>query len=216
MKNPSSITSSRRVQHWGWISGWAIPPTALAQVAQDCWPRHRHTVVAPSRHALAQLQSLDLDVVVGYSLGALLLLSHRFDSNPPICLAFAPILAFDRESGLGGKTPARTRLAVQTKFDANPIAASKLYLRLLGMTDLAGAEPAYEISDLSWGLEALGSLRAAPTTTKHSQLFIGSEDRVCSIAEISATYPHLTVIPDTSHDFRVLLPRVAARGINPA
>ena len=148
-------------------------------------------------------------------MGALLLLSQASDSIHSTRLAFAPILAFDRESGLGGKTPARIRQAVQSKFASNPDSATKLYLRLVGLTDLARAEPAYALTDLAWGLEALGNLQAAPDITNRTRLFIGSDDPLVSASATSISAPHLTIIPGTSHDFRILLPRVAALESDP-
>ncbi|MCC5022430.1 MAG: hypothetical protein J6386_06375 [Candidatus Synoicihabitans palmerolidicus] len=77
-------------------------------------------------------------------------------AHPPTRIAFAPILVFDAEAGLGGTTSSRSHLAVRSRFDQTPATALKLYLRLVGLSDLALPDLPYSVEDLAWGLNALG------------------------------------------------------------
>lgn len=211
MNNLPLISSKKPDQHWGWISGWGFSPAILAQVVRACWPHHHHTVLAPTASARFELQALKVDVLAGYSLGSLLLLSDPTATPHPSRLSFAPILAFDAELGLGGKTPARSRQAVAARFTRSPAIALKLYLRLAGMSDLASADLPYPLEDLKWGLEALGKLRAHPPTVSHSQLFLGGEDPLVDAAVLASQTSRLTTLPALNHDFRTLLPAVSSR-----
>ena len=210
MKPPSSISSLATSQQWGWISGWGFPPSLLAQVAKACWPNHQHTVIAPSPRALPQLRALDLDVIAGYSLGSLLLLADKTEPDNRPRFAFAPILAFDAEAGLGGKTPTRSREAVQARFERSPSTAIKLYLRLAGLSDLGSDQLPYAEADLQWGLDALGKLRARADTVSRSQLFLGTEDPLVDASVLDSQFPHLISLPRVSHDFRKLLPAISS------
>ena len=206
--------SKKPGQQWGWISGWGFAPAILAQVARTCWPQHQHSVLAPTASALSELQALQVDVLVGYSLGALLLLSDTAATPQPARIAFAPIFAFDAEAGLGGKTPTQSRLAVEARFERSPAIALKLYLRLAGLSDLASTELPYPVADLKWGLEALGKLQALPSTVSHSQLFLGGEDTLVDATVLASQACHLTTLPGLNHDFRTLLPAVSSRHPN--
>lgn len=210
MNHQSSIPSSATGQRWGWISGWGFPPSVLAQVVEACWPHHRHTVIAPSPRALPQLRALDLDVIAGYSLGSLLLLADKTEPDNRSHFAFAPILAFDAEAGLGGKTPTRSREAVQARFERSPSTAIKLYLRLAGLSDLGSDQLPYAEADLQWGLDALGELRARPDTVSRSHLFLGTEDPLVDASAVGAQFSHAISLPRVNHDFRLLLPAAAA------
>ena len=210
MNHQSSTPMPAKDQRWGWISGWGFPPAVLTQVAESIWPHHQHTVVAPTPRALPTLRALEPDLLVGYSLGALLLLAENSDAMQPTRIAFAPFLAFDAEAGLGGKTPTRSREAVQARFGRSPTTAIKLYLRLAGLSDLESDQFPYAEADLQWGLEALGELRACPQTVSRSHLFLGSEDPLVDASVLGSRFPHLISLPRANHDFRALLPAASS------
>jgi hypothetical protein len=150
------------------------------------------------------------DIVAGYSLGALLLLSATRDPRNRPLVAIAPILSFDAENGRGGITPTTTRLAVQSRFEQSPLLALKLYLRLAGLSDLAAADLPYPESDLKWGLEALGKTHARADAIARAKLFVGTKDPLVAAAKIGHEAFGLTSLLDLNHDFRRLLPVVAA------
>lgn len=198
--------------HWAWISGWGIPPSELAKTVQKHWPNDQHTVLAPTPTAVAEAKAINPDILAGYSLGSLLLLSETSTSLQSKTLHVAPILAFDLEEGLGGKTAARTRMILQKKFTQDSLAAVKLYLRLVGLNDLATENLPYAESDLLWGLEALGRLRANLDNISNTQFYTGGNDPLIDVDEIKKRNSHVHVIEGQGHDYRTLIPAISISG----
>lgn len=195
--------------NWAWISGWGIPPAELANAVRKQWPEDRHTVFAPTETAISKAKAINPDILAGYSLGSLLLLSESPSALPRKTMCVAPILAFDAEAGLGGKTATRTRIMLQTKFAQNPLAAVKLYLRLVGMSDLASQRLPYSESDLRWGLEALGKLHASIDSIALTHFYIGTQDTLTDVKEISRLSTRLEIIEGQDHDYRGLIPNIS-------
>lgn len=191
---------------WVWISGWGIRPQDFGALAQTLHPAATHQVLAPSASAVDEALALKPDVLAGYSLGALLVLSAPFPATIPAILGVAPILAFDAEAGHGGTTPGRSRLAVTVKFDKDPLSAIRLYLRLAGMGDCFADSLPYAKSDLRWGLDALGGLSADPNTVARARLFAGQADPLTDANTLTERCPDLQIIAGCGHDYRQLLP----------
>lgn|GEM_PF-950666 len=204
--SPSS--PSRR---WAWIGGWGLPSTSLHQVVNACWPDDSHEFFPPDSNSVSRAQDPSFQIIAGYSLGALLLLSSAPDQLARPHLAIAPILAFDAEAGQGGLTPQRSRLAVESRFTQSPTSSLKLYLRLAGMNDLAPSDLPYALEDLAWGLKSLGTAQARSDSTARSQLFLGTQDPLTNSAQVLSQVPNLISLPGLNHDFRTLIPAVAAR-----
>lgn len=208
MSNDSNTRMGRR---WVWISGWGIPTDVFADTVRQCWPKDTHTVFAPDRHALAQVRATPADVVAGYSLGALLLLSCADEAKPvtqPL-VAVAPFLAFDAEAGLGGTTAAATREMMRGKFDRNPSGMLKLFQRVAGIEALITDPLPYAADELAWGLDALGTLRANSATVWRARCYAGTADRMLSSGRLALHIPLLHLVEQAGHDFRQLLPAVA-------
>lgn len=198
-------------RHWAWISGWGIPTDVFAATVHECWPADTHTVFAPDRHALANVRSVSADIVGGYSLGALLLLSAA-DETWPVTLplvAVAPFLAFDAEVGLGGTTAAATREMMRGKFDRNPSGMLRLFQRVAGIEALITDPLPYAVDELAWGLDALGTLRANSATVRRARCYMGANDRMLSSEQLLLHIPSLRLVDQAGHDFRQLLPFVA-------
>lgn len=206
--NTSAAAHPHTSPHWGWITGWGVCPEIFAATAAAAWPHCRHTVLTPSPDSVATLVALDCDVLAGYSLGSLLLLSTLAPSARPV-LAIAPILAFDAEAGRGGKTPARHRLSLAARLARDPLAAVNLYLRLVNLSDLPRRQPLPATDELAWGLDALGTAHALPDSLSHAVLFLGADDPLVDSARLLAEAPRARLLPGLDHDFRRLLPAVA-------
>lgn len=205
MNNDTNSTSRR----WAWITGWGIAPEVFAAVARECWPRDQHVVFAPDRDAVARLRAERVDVLAGYSLGALLMLAAEpWPADRPL-VAVAPILAFDAEAGLCGTTPAAARISMRGKFDANPSVQLRLFQRLAGLGGLITDPLPYAAEELAWGLDALGELRADPANVRRARLYAGARDPLVAAERLREHTDSLHVAADAGHDFRQLLPVVA-------
>lgn len=200
---------SAESRHRAWISGWGIPPQNFQAEVEKHWPHDRHTVFAPTARAIAEMRALQPDFIGGYSLGALLVLSEAWAEGGPELICLAPILAFDAEAAMGGRTPTRSRVALQEKFRKNPGAAVKLYLRLAGLADQATESLPYAEADLAWGLDQLAVLKARPETIAQIRLWAGRNDPLIDPEQLQRHCPQLRTLEQCDHDFRTLLPRIA-------
>lgn len=203
MSTPSSDT---RPPRWVWIGGWGLHPEPFRSLAERLHPAANHCVLPPSSHALDDALRLEPDVLAGYSLGALLILSNEVPRTIPSILGIAPIFAFDAEAGQGGLTPKRSRLALTARFHKDPQAAIRLYLRLAGMADCCHDTLPYPEADLIWGLEALGSLQARADSLARAALVTGLMDPLTDAKVLRERCPALRTVPDCGHDYRQLLP----------
>ena len=100
------------------ISGWGIAPESVAPL----FPAGTR-VLAPTRENIASLAGAQR--VVGYSLGAFLLLeaAARGEFSCADVSLFAPFLAFPREAGAGGKISATQVKFLRRWAGKNPAAA---------------------------------------------------------------------------------------------
>jgi hypothetical protein len=207
MSNEIDTRMSRR---WAWINGWGVPADVFTATVHECWPQHTHIVFAPDRQALVRVRAAGADLVAGYSLGALLLLSDdTWPASLPL-VAVAPFLAFDAEVGLGGMTAAATREMMRKKFDRNPSGMLRLFQRMAGLPGLVSDPLPYAVEELAWGLDALGTLRAAPGTVRRTRCYTGTRDPLLSAEQLALHIDALHLIEGAGHDFHQLLPAVAS------
>lgn len=193
------------------LSGWGIAPEAAAALFP---PGAR--VLAPMRENVAALAGARR--VVGYSLGAFLLLEASargefFCEDVSLC---APFLAFPREAGAGGRVS-----ATQVKFlrrwlkkDA-PAALADFYARA-GLSFPPPASLPYCIENLDTGLEILAAagLGDVPAGARSWKVFLGEDDALIDARDVAATFPEnpVRLVSSATHDLRSLLGAVASAG----
>ncbi len=203
-----------------WILGWAVPEAWFAPVARSVFPAAEHACVpATPRWRDALGAAGPADWIVGYSLGAHLLLSAGSISSAQIAL-LAPFLGFPAEAGQGGRVA-----AAQVKYLARwlqrdrPAALADFYHRANlpisaapGAADAAGA---IATADLLWGLELLAQTTPAPrqllVDVTNWPAFCGSNDPLIDGMNLRASLPQLEIIPGAGHEPRPLLEALAAR-----
>ncbi|MDE3084882.1 MAG: hypothetical protein KGJ37_06675, partial [Verrucomicrobiota bacterium] len=85
-----------------WLLGWAVPEAWFAPLAQKAFSNAEHVFIAATSAALERLHAAaPFDQIVGYSLGAHLLLTS---SAPfPHVALLAPFFAFSAEEKFGGR-----------------------------------------------------------------------------------------------------------------
>lgn len=188
------------------LSGWGIAPEAVAPL----FPAGTR-VLAPTRENVARLAGATR--VVGYSLGALLLLLEAASRGEFSCADVtlcAPFLAFPREAGAGGRVS-----ATQVKFlrrwlkkDA-PAALADFYARAgLSFPPPTEALP-YRVEDLDAGLEILATaeLDAVPAAARPWKIVLGENDALLDARAVAAAFSGNSVrlVPAGTHDLRTLL-----------
>lgn len=193
------------------LSGWGIAPEAAAALFP---PGAR--VLAPTRENVVALAGARR--VVGYSLGAFLLLEASargefFCEDVALC---APFLAFPREAGAGGRVSATQVkfLRRRLKKDA-PAALADFYARA-GLSFPPPPPLPYHIEDLDTGLEILAAERlgAVPASARSWKVFLGEDDALIDARAVAATFPEnpVRLVSSATHDLRSLLGAVASAG----
>jgi hypothetical protein len=195
----------------GWINGWAVPEDWFRQKVEESFPVAEHAIVAPTPGALDRLEAGGpYDWVAGYSLGSLLLLreAERVSRLGRVVL-LAPIFAFPREAGAGGRV-ARAQLRQLTRWlrcDAR-MALADFYRRAgLDVAVADGAEfTTAEMGALLWGLEREG---VAPGLPDGWCSWCGSADPLLDAAWLRGLSPKIVVVGGVGHDPAGLLLKFA-------
>jgi len=185
-----------------WISGWAVPPTWLAEQAHAAFPDAKHDAVSPAE-ATATLGQKKYDALGGYSLGALWLLMHaeKLSETVPVIL-LAPIFSFAVENGDGGRiTLAQLRLQ-RRRCRHDPAAAVADFYRRSGLenivpavSNLTASQTAALDTELGW----LENWRAPAPPPKHWLGFAGENDALLDAGKLKEKWPDLRIVPATGH-----------------
>jgi len=183
----------------GWLMGWAVPESWFAPLVGEAFPDARHTFVAATPGALDRLETAGpFDVVVGYSLGAELLLAagERVSAWGRIAL-LAPVLAFPREEDLGGRV-ARTQVKQLARWlKRDPAAALADFYQRAGLDVTVNVPGSTE--KLLWGLEQLEILRVEPPLPAGWRAWCGAEDALLDAARLHALVPEIRLVPGATH-----------------
>ena len=190
---------------WAWISGWAIVPERFQAAVEEALPNDRHTVFAPTEHAVDAALEVGASRLGGYSLGSLLLLSelNRVPQNVPV-FCFAPFTAFCAEHEMGGTTPVAALEMIQARLAKQPEKALKLFYRLAGLKGEISAALPYVHEDLVWGLEALKTIHVSALDLDRVTAILGKHDSLLKSDLLEKSWKH-TLLADCQHDYRDLL-----------
>jgi hypothetical protein len=186
---------------WLWIGGWGVPPEWHELQAAAVFPHAKHRAVPPDPAGRWREERSCYDRVIGYSLGAFLLLEAEQESpcDRPVAL-LAPFFAFPAEAGLGGKV-ALTRLRyLQRWFRREPEAALHDFYRRAGLPELGehGDLP-YPLEILFAGLDTLKNGRLAPRIPTGALAFAGKDDTLLDASRLNALCPEIRVLADAGH-----------------
>lgn len=189
------------------ISGWGIAPESVAPF----FPSGTR-VFAPTRENIAALAGAPR--VVGYSLGAFLLLeaAARGEFSCADVSLFAPFLAFPREAGAGGRVAATQVKFLRRWLGKNPVAALADFYARAGLSfpppTASGALP-YRAEDLDSGLEILATakLDGVPENARSWKIFLGENDALLDARAVAATFPEnpVRLVPSGTHYLQTLL-----------
>jgi hypothetical protein len=184
----------------GWLLGWAVPETWFAPLVSEVFPKAEHIFVAAAPDALAQLEKAGpFDWMAGYSLGSLLLLSESARASQLGRVALlAPIFAFPREAGLGGRV-ARVQVQQLSRWlrrDARA-ALADFYTRAGLDVSPVHAVAAPEI--LQWGLERLENDRAELPLPLGWRAWCGANDVLLDAARLHSLAPTVKIVAGTTH-----------------
>ena len=183
-----------------WVLGWAVPATWFAAAAARAWPEAEHVCVPAAEDWRERLEAAGaVDVVGGYSLGALLLLSERawVSERWTRVGLVSPIWAFPAEAGRGGRV-ARAQVRALARWVRRDEASARadFYARAgLGAVDGA-VEPA---ETLAWGLAKLEECEVAPGLPAGWSAYAGAEDALLDAAIQAREAAGVSVVRGAGH-----------------
>jgi hypothetical protein len=193
----------------GWILGWAAPEAWFAPLAREALPRAEHTFVLATPEALDVLPaSGEFDWIVGYSLGTLLLLQGAARLAHPRVALLAPIFAFPREEGLGGRISRTQVVRLKRWLQHEPVAALADFYERAVLHVPSGLHPGTP-ENLLWGLERLERDRVAPPLPPGWKAWCGAKDTLLDAAALHALDPAVEIVPDAGHHPGKLIRRFA-------
>ena len=186
---------------WLWIGGWGVPPEWMERQAASVFPGIRHHVVPPDPEGGWRGQRDSYDRLIGYSLGAFLLLRAEQEkpSGLPIGL-LAHFFAFPAEAGLGGRVPLTRLRYLDRWFRREPDAALRDFYRRAGLSDMGEGDPfPYPREILSAGLTTLLEERLEPRIPGGTTVLAGEEDPLLDTARLQALYPEVYCVAGAGH-----------------
>jgi hypothetical protein len=206
----------------GWLPGWAVPPAWFLERAKTAFPEAEHEAFAAGPDAVSQLTaSGPFDWIGGYSLGTLLLLRDpaRIRGTCERVALLAPIFAFPREAGLGGRIARAEvrRLACAVALD--PAAALAGFYERAGLEELRGhvltsdklvRSQHMTPSSLLWGLEQLENVQVEPRLPEGWRGWCGASDALLAAELLRAAVPEVVIVPGVNHHPDGLLRAFAA------
>ncbi len=186
---------------WLWIGGWGVPPEWLERQATTAFPGTAHQVVPPDPEGDWRGQRDSFDRLIGYSLGAFLLLQAEQESpsGRPLAL-LAPFFAFAAEAGLGGRVPLTRLRFLERWFRRDPEEALIDFYRRAGLTELGDGGPVpYPRDILAAGLTALREGRVEPRVPNGSVVLAGENDPLLDTPRLRELCRQTRGIPGAGH-----------------
>jgi hypothetical protein len=199
----------------GWVLGWAVPETWFAPLADAALPNAAHAYFPAAPDTLERISATGaFDWLVGYSLGAQLLLSAAVCApetlrspvitGPRVAL-LAPIFAFPSEENLGGRV-ARAQVRYLARWLRRDRAAALADFYTRAGLDVPPAPSADLPSDtLAWGLAKLESTVLPPALPTGWRTWCGSDDPLLDATCLRTLVPEISVVPEATHHPAALL-----------
>ena len=192
-----------------WMLGWGVPAAWFAPLAQQAFPTADHVLIPAGPDAIGQLEREPrLDLIVGYSLGAQLLLGVADRLRPPVGL-LAPIFAFPQERGLGGRVAGTQVRYLSRWLKRDPAAALQDFYQRAGLDILPESVPVGALDELSWGLDRLLNAELPAKLPAGWTALCGASDALLDAERLHAIDPRIHVVPGATHHPGTLLPVLA-------
>lgn len=135
-----------------WIGGWAIDPQSIEALVSSQYPQHEHRCIHPHENFQNTINSYQADALVGYSLGATLLLTTGLSLIPDAFL-IAPFINIKNATHVDN-TQLKYLLKWLKKDPANAINDFYKHAQLT-LPNTTNSSLPYPLDDLIWGIETL-------------------------------------------------------------
>lgn len=200
------------------VSGWAIAAEWFHDCVARFFPTAEIHAIYPHRpgdvgEAKELLNGQPADLYIGYSLGSLWLLYHSQNLPTGATKALlAPILAFTREQGFGGKTSI-TQLKYLIKLlkrdPDDSFALKDFYTRCNFSVPESWMKTIPDHQSLIRGLEFLSDISVPESSATDFMAIVGEDDNFLDPFVLKYKMPHLDIVAKTGHEPEQLLNRLA-------
>lgn len=184
-----------------WIGGWAIPTEHMKNQVETTFPDFNHHFLHPHKNYLDIIKKSNYNLIIGYSLGATLLLQEDILPNNinPYCIA--PFLNLKNAT-----TVNETQLKfLLRKLQSDPLKAiNDFYIKARLEIEEAKELP-YPLSDLSWGIETLIETRHYLNNHSNKPILLGKNDPLIKTKFFEQNFNNLKYLSNTNHDLKSYL-----------
>ncbi|RIK80518.1 MAG: hypothetical protein DCC67_09255 [Planctomycetota bacterium] len=193
-----------------WLGGWAIAPATIHAAALRRWPAAEHVVVTPGPAWAGELAQLARpgDRVVGYSLGAFLLLRGEQPLAPGERMTLAaPFIDLRSETLLGGRVEEVRLKYMMRRLARRPLAAIAEFYEAARLPLDPPSELPYSLDDLAWGLAQLYRPPGKPRfdALGGATALVGDADPLVDADRLAGLWPGLRVVQGADHQLAPLL-----------
>ncbi len=191
-----------------WLNGWAIGEVRLRQMVSDCLGDIDVSCINPNPSWEAELEKCigSNTTVVGYSMGAFLLLSRLdFIKSAKRVVLFAPFLDFKHEANMGGRVRLTQLKKLSRWLKTDPESALADFYQRAGFQSVQLEQlPAFR-DDLIWGVDQLMSRSVPASRLVECESYIGDRDTLLDASILKNLYPDINVVAEAGHDLGELL-----------
>lgn len=187
---------------FAWLLGWAVPESWFVTQVLAVFPRAKHSFFAASPDWLVQMSaSGPWDAIAGHSLGTQLLLREaaavsRLTSRVAL---LAPVLAFSKEAGLGGKVNGTQIRYLSRWLKSDRSAALEDFYARAGLLECEADNMTTPAEILLWGLERLANDRVKPGLPADWRAYIGECDSLLNASELVRLEPSIVCVGGATH-----------------
>lgn len=196
-----------------WVLGWAVPEVWFAAQVREVYPQFEHGFFASSPTWLAQVSaSGPWDAIAGHSLGSLLVLkeANLVSRLTPRVALLAPVLAFPKEAGLGGKVTGTQIRYLMRWLKTDRTAALTDFYQRAGIAEIDPDAMTEPLGLLQWGLDQLANERIDPPLPAGWNAYAGAADALLDADELSRLDTFIKCVDGATHHPRELLRAWAA------
>ncbi len=196
-----------------WIGGWAIPIEYIKNQVETAFSKvnshkYNHSFIYPNKNYIKFIKNPNFDIIIGYSLGATLLLFEKeIISIRAKKYYIAPFLNIEEAT-----TVKETQLKfLLRKLKLDPIhSIEDFYMRAyLAMEDIK--ELPYPLRELCWGIEML--IQSKEFVVKiyddSNRILLGSEDPLVNQKFFERNFNSLKIIKGANHELKSFLPELS-------
>lgn len=177
-----------------WIGGWAINTSTMDTLVACAFPKLDHLCIHPHEGFLESIQSYNPDAVVGYSLGATLLINNPSSYSSLKSYLIAPFLSIQDATYVNS-----TQLKYLLRWlNKDPLSAINDFYKRSQLSFPELTELPYSIADLIWGLEVLIKTQES-TPYLNKRIFLGDQDPLINPSFFLNNTVNSTICANANH-----------------